>query len=181
MFFLWILGIVSCLIAIKYAFLLAKRIQLISKIKKHVDEIIFHRNRFRSVFFPDGKIDLTVKKEGKTYSIFILTTPFRRVRYHFINNEKLEIFMERRAVFVLNHRAPGNNASMDRVSRIKTYRISFSENTNEDQYVIPHPAPRSLSRVDGAHLNTLGNGDVFYGKIRICGLRFFLDQVLSGN
>ena len=182
MIVLWILGIVAALIVLKYFYLIVKRVRLVGKIKKRADEVQFLRGRFRSVFLPDGKPDLTVRKGDTVYLVSVLTTPFRRVRYHFNNNERLELILERRGMFVLNPRAPGNNASIDRVFRIKKYKITFCDHPEKTFYVIPYPAPRlSLTRAYGAQMTALGNGDILFGKIKICGLNYFLEEVLSAE
>lgn len=179
MIFLWILGIIVALILLKYAYLLLKRMILIRKIRKNADEICFLRNRFRSVFKKDGKPDFTVKKGDRCISVSILTTPFRKVRYHFDNNEKIEIFWERRGAFVMNPRAPGNNAAIDRSFRIRKYNIHFDTESDEIHYVILHPAPADITCASGARRESLGNNDILFGNIRICGSKFFLENILS--
>ena len=179
MIFLWILGIIVVLILLRYAYLFFKRMNLIRKIRKNTDEISFCRNRFRSIFKKDGKPDFTVKKGDRCISVSVLTTPFRKVRYHFDNNEKAEIYWERRGMFVMNPRAPGNNASIDRSFRIRKYNIHFDTESNENRYVILHPAPMDITRTSSAHLETLGNNDVLFGNVRVCGLKYFLENVLS--
>lgn len=178
MFFLWILGIIVALILLKYAYLMLKRMSLIRKIRKNADEIRFLRNRFRSVFKKDGKPDFVVKKGDRCISVSVLTTPFRKVRYHFDNNEKAEIYWERRGMFVMNPRAPGNNASIDRSFRIRKYRIHFDTGSDTTHYVILHPAPMDITRTSGAHRDALGNNDILFENIRICGLKYFLKNIL---
>jgi hypothetical protein len=86
MLLLWILLIPAALVTLKYLYLTIKRAALLCKIKgARPDALLFVRNPFLSVFVPSGKTDLIVKTNGKTYAVSILTTPFRRVRYHFNN------------------------------------------------------------------------------------------------
>ena len=179
MLFLWIFGIIAALILLRYAYLFCKRMALIRKIRKNADEIRFLRNRFRSVFRRDGKPDFTVKKGDRLITVSILTTPFRKVRYHFENNEKVEIYWERRGMFVMNPRAPGNNASIDRSFRIGKYKIRFDTEPDETRYVILHPAPMDITRTSGAHRETLGNNDILFGNTRVCGLKYFSENILS--
>jgi len=178
---LWIAGILIALVLLRYAYLIAKRLRLLRKIKKHADKAERCRSILRSVFRRDGKPDLIVIKGNRKFTVSVLTTPFRRVRYHFNANEKLEIHYERKGMYVLNPRVPQPTADIDRSFIIKKYKFTYETSTNADQWVIAHPAPRSLTRADVAELKTLGNGDTLFGSIRICGLQYFLEFVLDAR
>lgn len=179
MFILWIAGIILALFFLEYTFLLFKRIRLLKKIKKKADHVYYCRNVFHSVFFPDGKPDLIVEKSNKQFTISVLTTPFQKVRYHFDNNKKIEILWEKGWVLILNPRVPRGNFYLDSPFKIKKYKITFEALPETSQFVIPHPAPVALSRVKGAKIDILGNGDFLFEDIKICGLKYFLDFVLS--
>lgn len=178
---LWILAIIIILILAVYSFLLLKRLRLLRKIKKHADHVSFCRNVFRSVFLPDGKPDLIVEKNGRHYTVSVFTTPLFRTRYHFDNNQRIDLYRERKAVFIINSRVPNNIAYFGRSINIKKYKITFEVLPNTEQFVIPHPAPLDTSRATGSKFEYIGNGDFLFDTIRICGLKYFLDYILSSS
>ena len=110
MILVWILiaivGLLLLFFLLHYPYLLAKRQSLVRKMKKNADEVIVCRNRFRSIFKKDGNPDLIVRKGEKRNSVFILSTPFRKIRYHFDNNERLDLFWERKGVMFLKPAHP---------------------------------------------------------------------------
>lgn len=175
---LWIFAILLALVFLKIAFLLFKRVRLIQKLKKQSDEIQFLRNRFRSVFIFDGKPDLIVKKGDQSYSLSIITTPFQRVRYLFYNSERMDIYLINKGYFLIHFKL-GRMASMERAFKIKKYKIKFDFQSDLPHYVIPNPAPPLLTKVQGTQIVVLGNNDLLFEKTRICGLKFFLENVIS--
>ena len=48
-----------------------------------------------------------------------------------------------------------------------------------ERYVILYPAPRAASLATTSHLILLGNGDELFDGIKICGLKYFIENVLS--
>ena len=91
--FRWILLIVATIVVLRYVYLMIKRWTLIQKInkivKKNNGSVQYRRNPFVSVFKHDGKTDFTISLPEKTVDISVVTTPLRRVRYHFDMNSKL--------------------------------------------------------------------------------------------
>ena len=175
---IWISAILLALVLLKIAFLIFKRIRLIHKLKKQSDAVQFLRNRFRSVFVFDGKPDLIVKKGNQSYSLSIITTPFQRVRYHFYTPERMDIYLVNKGYFLL-HFSRGKMATLERTFKIKKYKIKFDFQSDLPHYVIPNPAPPLLTKVQGTQITVLGNNDLLFEKARICGLKFFLENVIS--
>ena len=181
--FLWILLIVAGISVLRFVYLIIKRLILIHKIskkvKKHNGDILYSRNPLVSVFKHDGKTDLSISLSDRTIELVILTTPLRCVRYHFdLNNKLLELVVERRAMYVVNHRVPNGFSSMDRVYTIWKYKIDFAPLKNEEKYVILNPAPRSISKAEGATLQSLGNNDTLIDGVKVCGLKWFVENVI---
>lgn len=185
MLFLWILFVIIVIVFFKYLYLIIKRFQLLKKIgkqiKKHNGSMQYCRNPMISVFRHDGKADISLQLRGKTIDISVITTPLRRVRYHFdIDNKLLELIIERRAVYMLNPRVPRPSAVMDRVYTIRKYKIGFEVSNNENQkYVILNPAPISISKADGATLTALYNNDDLIPGVKVCGLKWFVENVID--
>ena len=181
----WILGIIVGIVVLRYAYLLIKRGILIrkinQKIKKNSGSIQYCRNPFVSVFKHDGKTDFTISLPEKAVDISVVTTPLRRVRYHFdMNSKLLELIVERRAMYVVNHKVPSGFSSMDRVYTIWKYKMDFQTEDSENQkYVILNPVPRSSSRAEGSKLEAIGNNDTLIGRIKICGLKWFVENITA--
>lgn len=171
-----------CVCSFEICLFNSKTFYLDHEIKKSKAEITYSRNPLWSVFRHDGKPDIILKQGEEIFSISVLTTPYRKVRYHFSNNEKLEIVIERRGTYVMNPRAYGNNASMDRVYTFRKYKIKYDVGQDHCQkYVILHPSPRSVSKAQGSTLVALGNDDLLFHSIKICGLRYFLDNIIENK
>ena len=182
--FKWILLIVAIVASLRFLYLLMKRLFLICKVKRRAKKsngnVRYCRNPLISIFKYDGKTDLSISLPDRTIEVAILTTPLRQVRYHFdINNKLLELIIERKGVYVVNHKVANGFAGMDRVYTIWKYKIDFETPCNGDQkYVILNPAPRSVSKAEGATLATLGNNDILVEGIKLCGLKWFIENVI---
>ena len=139
------------------------------------------RNPLASIFKRDGKADISLTLYEKTKDITIITTPFRRVRYHFdINNKLLELIIERKSVYMTNPRVANPSAVMNRIHTIRKYEIGFDTLNNENQrYVILHPSPKSISKAEGATLTALYNNDDLTDGIKVCGLKWFIENVFE--
>ncbi len=183
MLLVWILLIFAALILFKYLYLILKRLLLVYKIRKsHPKKLVFARNPLFSVLVPDGKTDLIVETSEKTYYISVMTTPFRRVRYHF-SEDRLEIIMERKAMHVTNLKSPRPNGGsfVNHVFSIKKYLLYLKCDTPDgaERYMILHPAPKSVSAISKTELVTIVNNDFVTEHVRACGLKYFLKDILK--
>ena len=180
----WIV-LIDVIVILRFVYLLIKRLILIRKINRKVKmrggEIRYYRSPLTSIFKHDGKADLSISFSDKTIDVSIITTPLRRVRYHFdINNKRLELVVERRSMYVVNHKVPNGFSSMDRIYTVWKYKMHFETTNNEEQrYVILNPAPHSISKAEGATLVALGNNDTLINGVRVCGLKWFVENVIS--
>ncbi len=185
MLFLWILFLIVIIVFLKYLHLIIKRFHLLRKIRKRIKKyngsIQYFRNPMTSIFKHDGKADISLQLQKKIIDVSVITTPFRRVRYHFdINNKLLELVIERRSVYIVNPRVPRPSAVMDRVYIIRKYKIGFDSSDNQNpKYVILHPAPISVSKADGATLTALYNNDNLIPGVKVCGLKWFIENAFD--
>ena len=184
MVLLWIVCGILALWMLKYIFLISKRLILLSKIKKHAKEnyckLQYMRHPLYSVFRHDAQPDLCIHLKDKTVFVTVITTPFRRIRYHFIQNETLELVHERRGTFMTNPRRPNPTATVDRRYVIRRYPMVFSNEASDPHalhYVILHPAPYSATKAEGSQIQLLHDNDVLFGNVRVCGLRYFLKNL----
>lgn len=182
---LWILLLIAIIIFLKYVYLIVKRLYLNKKISKQIKKyngiMKYCRNPLASIFKHDAKVDISLTFCEKKIDVAIITIPLRRVRYHFdINNKLLELIIERKSVYMLNPRVPNPSGVMDRVYTIRKYEIDFDALNNENQkYVILHPSPKSISKADGAICVALYNNDELISGIKVCGLKWFLENVFN--
>ena len=106
------------------------------------------------------------------------------MRYHFnLNHKLLELIVERRAVVVSAPRSPRPGASAyDRVFTLRKYKFDLTASVDENQkYVILNPAPISVSKVDGAALTVLYDNDALIPGVKVCGLKWFIENVFDGE
>lgn len=153
--------------------------------QKNNGSMQYCRNPMISIFKHDGKTDVSLQVPNKTIDISVITTPLSRVRYHFnIDNRSLELFIERRAVYVGGSRAPRPTyiSSIDSVYTVRKYKIGFeASNNNHQKYVILNPAPKSVSKADGATLTALYNNDDLIPGVKVCGLKWFVENVFANK
>lgn len=187
MLLVYILLILLALIVLKYVHLIFKRMSLVRKIRKISPyPIEFKRNRFASVFSKKGSTDLVVRVDGRDHCISIITTPFRRVRYHFTSTH-LELIYERQAT-VLSSYKPGGNRNTRAYNYHNTFVLKRYKMTpicetvdNKFCFYIIHPAPRVLSMLYEGQLRPLDNGDLLNGHIIACGLKWYLEHINDTN
>ena len=182
---LWILRIIAVIVVLKYLYLFIKRFVLLKKISKKVRKkngsMQCCRNPLTSIFRHDGKTDISLCVENKMIDVSVLSTPHHRTRYHFdMNDKRLELILERRAVVVLRpmQRSP-QPASYDHVFTIRKYKIDFESSISDNQkYVILHPAPLSVSKADGTKFTEIYNNDELIPGVKVCGLKWFIENIL---
>lgn len=185
MLFLWILALVVVIVLLRYLYLVLKRIHFLRKLQKKTKEnngiVRYHRNPMLSVFKHDGKADLSLDLRGQTIDIAVITTPLRKVRYHFdMNSKRLELIVERRASYVVNPRRPSPGAVVDRVYTIKKYKMPLdSSDQRHQKYVILNPAPISVSKAEGATFTLLYNNDPLLPGVKVSGSKWFLENAFE--
>ena len=182
----WILIIIAVIVVLKYLYLIIKRFQLLEKIgrqvKKHNGSMQYCRNPLASLFKHDGRTDISLCIKGKMIDVSVLSTPFHRTRYHFdMNGKLLQLIFERRAVVVLRpmQRSP-QPASYDHVFTIRKYKIDFESSVSDNQkYVILHPAPILTTKAEGPKFTDIYNNDDLIPGVKVCGLKWFIENILS--
>ena len=89
--FLYICCFLIAIVALEFLMITRKRIVLVRKLKKvckkEGHKITFARNRFKSVFFGKGKLDLIIDGDKGRYAVVILTSRHRRATWQFSEEE----------------------------------------------------------------------------------------------
>ena len=185
MIFLWIPGILLAIFLFIYLRLMLKRIRLLTKLKR-IDgcNIEYLRFPLRSVFIHDGAPDLLISVGGRRFAISIFTTRFHRVRYHFMQNEGVDIMMARKPIWMLGTKYIARSNLFIQTSfkiRRKTYKTNFdfSKFHHQEAYVLLHPAPIEISKVEGSRILPAGNNDIIFDNVRISGLSYFIHQIIK--
>ena len=169
---LLILGCISLLFVIKYLILLVKRLCFILKIKNisqknNIDCKV--RSYFKSVFIRGKKPDISIGKNGEKYNVFVISTIFRRVRYHFESADKIVIYK------IGKMTVPRNKLSMqfdhksfyslyeNKMMSVKNFIVDDSENN----IFLVFPVPLQITAIKDNKLVRIYDGDritntVFY-------------------
>ena len=181
MLIVWILCIIAAIICLRYLYLIIKRCHLLKKlerlVKKQGGTMQYCRAPLTSVFRHDGKTDIRLTVQGRTTELAVVTTPLRRVRYHFdLNDGLLEIRIERRAIYALHpmQKSPGLGI-VDRAYTFRRYKMKLQPpDAGNQKYVILNPAPIIVSKADGAKQTALIDNDELIPGVRVCGLKWFV-------
>ena len=164
--------------------MILKRAVLLAKIKKAAkksgSKVILQRNRFKSVFFHDLRTDFLLEKNGESFEVSILTTPFKRFRYHFTSPERLKIVMLKKGVFLTNPRTLNSAVAIEGAFNFWRYKIAISpsETPPERRILLIHPSPRDLLVTTGTKIETPSNGEILYGAFMICFGKYFRENIL---
>lgn len=180
----WILILILAIIVFQTISLLLKRTICLFKIKKKwKGSITSLRNPFVSVLLHDGKMDLLLEDQEKKYFVSILTTPFRKFRYHFVSNKLLEIILERTATHAVG-KAPHNFSAIRNCYTVRKYHLRNND-TNfpsaSNKYLILHPAPITVTKVSGNTVAFLIDNDELFDGFHVVGLKYFLKKILDNN
>ena len=151
------------IVALEFLMITRKRIVLVRRLKKVCKQeghkIRFARNRFKSVFFDKGKLDLVIEGEKGKYAVIILTSRPRRARWQF-SDETMEIYKKVSLRLGGGARTTRSGASFYRSSRevasFTTRKESFCLAKDGTFTAVP-----SLDLPKGYIKGTVGAGDAF--------------------
>ena len=182
--------IIAFLLLCSFIVTVIKRLSFFGKIgrickKRGFDFVI--RNRIRSIFKRE-EADIEIDTGAKKYRIFVLTTVFKRTRYHF-EDGKVRLF-RKGIIFNFANRTMGRNignlSSKMSVGLIENKFITFKNyefptpEKNEELILCVFPIPLMLTVTDGNKLSQLYNGDKLTPDVTIRsgkGLREFLGTI----
>ncbi|MBR2474706.1 MAG: hypothetical protein IKB51_06755 [Clostridia bacterium] len=152
-----------------------KRLLLVSKLKSICQKRGFDitvNHVFKSMLKRENEPDIIIKTESGGFRVFILTTRFHRVRYHFPNEEYFEIMGK---VFILfpGTRLPVHNGMPKNKStfQYEYYKKKYDNFDLSDDgsglttVLLVHPIPFEISIVKNTETVHLWNGDEFYNGI----------------
>ena len=153
----------------------AKRFFFVSKLKsicKRQGHDITVNHVFRSMFKRENEPDIVIKTSEGGYRVFILTTRFHRVRYHFPQIEYFEV-MGKSVSLLPGRHIPGHNNVPKNVATFH-YEFYKTEYDNFDltddgsgltTVLLIHPIPLEVSSVKKCETVHLWNGDELYNGV----------------
>ena len=180
--------IIAFLLLCSFIVTVIKRLSFFGKINRICKKRGFDcitRNKIRSIFKRE-EADIEIDTGSKKYRVFVLTTVFKRTRYHF-EDGKVEMF---RNGIVFNFANRGGR-SITRTTKMsaslyeskfitfKNYEFPMPEK-NEELILCVFPIPLMLTTLGGNQHEQLYNGDKLTPTVTIRsgkGLRDFLSSI----
>lgn len=174
-----ILAIVAVVFILKYSIALLKRAILISRVKNDCREngLEFKKckNLFKSVFICDGSADFEV---GNAV-VHIFTPFYRRVRYSFSDDRRLEVMVARvqSGVVTPYHRAKGTYTRT--IATIRNNKLKGFGNTNDGKkhIILVYPIPFEVTRVEGNRVVPAFCGDEIWKNCIFSNKSYFLENI----
>lgn len=174
-----ILAIVAIVFILKYSIALLKRAILISRVKKDCKETGLEfkkcKNLFKSIFICDGSADFEVGN-----AIIHIFTPFyRRVRYSFSDDRRLEVMVARvqSGVVTPYHRAKGTYTRT--IATIRNNKLKGLGNTDDGKrhILLVYPVTYEVTRVEGNKVVPAYNGEEIWDNCIFSNKSYFLENV----
>ena len=174
-----ILAIIAIVSILKYSIALLKRAFLISRVKKDCKEkgLEFKKckNLFKSVFICDGSADFEV---GNAV-VHIFTPFYRRVRYSFSDDRRLEVMVARvqSGVVTPYHRAKGTYTRT--IATIRNNKLKGLGDTADGKkhILLVYPITYEVTRVEGNKVVPAYNGDEIWKNCIFSNKSYFLENI----
>lgn len=174
-----ILAIIAVIFILKYAIALIKRAILISSVKKECKKagLTFKRCKglFKSVFVCDGSADFEV---GNAV-VHIFSPFFRRVRYSFTDDRRLEVIVARMQAHVANPKCTGKAGYVSNIFTLRNNKLKkFSGIDDTRKHIIlVYPIPFEVTRVEENKLTAAYNGDEIWKNCIFSNKSYFLENI----
>ena len=192
MIFLYICCFLIAIVALEFLMITRKRIVLVRRLKKVCKQeghkIRFVRNRFKSVFFDKGKLDLVIEGDKGSYAVVILTSRHRRATWQF-SEEEMAIYKKvslrlgggvrstRSGAYI--YRSSNEVASFTK--RKEIVRIFNSEIVSEypdyERIILLNPVPIEAKEIIGSASVEIGDRHVLKCGFMIFGLSGFIRYI----
>ncbi len=173
-----ILAIIAFIFILKYAISLTKRAILISSVKKACKskELPFKKckNLFKSVFFCDGSADFEVRNAV----VHIFSPLFRRVRYSFTDDRRLEVIIARMQAHMRNPKV-GKAGYVSNVFTLRNNKLKKLGNTDDGKkhIFLVYPIPFEVTRVEDNRITAAYNGDEIWKNCIFSNKSYFLENI----
>ena len=173
-----ILAIIAAIIILKYSILIIKRAILISSIKKACKhnklELKKQKNLYKSVFICDGSADFEV---GNAV-VHIFSPLFRRVRYSFTDDRRLEVIVARMQAHI-NRGGYAKAAYVSNVFTLRNNKLKKLGNTDDGRkhIILVYPIPFEVTRIEENRITATYNGDEIWDNCIFSNKSYFLENI----
>lgn len=174
-----ILAIIAIVFILKYGISLIKRAILISRVKKECKEkgLEFKKckNLFKSVFICDGSADFEV---GNAV-VHIFTPFYRRVRYSFSDDRRLEVMVARVQSGVVTPYHVPKGTYTKTIATIRNNKLKKLGNTDDGKkhILLIYPIPFEVTRVEGNKTEPAYSGDEIWDNCIFSNKSYFLENI----
>ena len=174
-----ILAIIAAILIVKYSILLIKRAVLISSIKKVCKnnklELKKRKNLYKSVFICDGSADFEV---GNAV-VHIFTPFYRRVRYSFSDDKRLEVMVARVQTGVVTPHHVAQGTYTRTIATIRNNKLKGLGNTDDGKkhVLLIYPVTYEVTRVEGNKVVPAYNGDEIWKNCIFSNKSYFIENV----
>ena len=190
--FIYIGCLIAVILALELLMITRKRITLVRRLKRVCKQeghkITFARNRFKSVFFDKGKLDLVIEGKKGKYAVIILTSRHRRARWQF-SDEIMEIYKKVSLRLGGGARTTRSGASFYRSSREVASFTTRKESIclakddimslypDYEKIVLLNPVPIEVKEIVGSTVTEIGDRHVLKCGFMLFGLSGFIRYI----
>ncbi len=173
-----ILTIIAVIFILKYAIALIKRAILISSVKKVCKKhgLTFRKCKclYKSVFICDGSADFEVENT----SVHIFSPLFRRVRYSFTDDRRLEVIVARMQAHMRNGKV-GTAGYVSNIFTLRNNKLKKLGNTDDRRkhVFLLHPIPYEVTRVEENAITAACNGDEIWKNCYFSNKSYLLENI----
>ena len=176
-----ILTIIAVIFILEYAIALIKRAILISSVKKVCKKhgLTFRKCKclYKSVFICDGSADFEVENA----SVHIFSPLFRRVRYSFTDDRRLEVIVARMQshINIRNGKGYSKAGYVNNVFTLRNNKLKRLGNTDDTKkhIILVYPIPFEVTRVEENKLTAAYNGDEIWKNCIFSNKSYFLENI----
>ena len=176
-----ILAIIAVIFILKYTIALIKRAILISSAKKECKKagLTFRKCKglFKSVFVCDGSADFEV---GNAV-VHTFSPLFRRVRYSFTDDKRLEVIVARMQSHINSRNGKGYSKAgyVSNIFTLRNNKLKKLGNTDDTKkhIILVYPIPFEVTRVEENRLTSAYNGDEIWDNCIFSNKSYFLENI----
>ena len=173
-----ILATIAVIFILKYTIALIKRAIFISFVENECKEagLTFRKCKglYKSVFICDGSADFEVGNA----TVHIFSPLFRRVRYSFTDDRRLEVIVARMQAHMRNGKV-GTAGYVSNVFTLRDNKLKRLGNTDDGRkhIVLVYPIPFEVTRVKDNVVTSAYNGDEIWKNCIFSNKSYFIENI----
>jgi len=164
----------------KYTLNVIRRIILIHQTRRECKKqnLDFRKKRclLKSVFLCDGGVDFEIGNA----SVHIITPLFRRVRYSFTDDRRLEVIIARIQAHMRNGKV-GTAGYVSNVFTLRNNKLKRLGNTDDGRkhILLVYPIPFEVTRVKDNVVTAAYNGDEIWKNCIFSNKSYFIENIMT--